>query len=76
MSEVRARATRPDRGGSLAFSLRFQDTQLRVQLTQDIERYRLDEGDPLDIVRRGRPHRVKCDTPLELLTSSAARVPG
>ena len=50
----------------LAFSLRFCDRQLRVTLTHDIERYVLEEGDPLDIRVRGAPHRLHQDTALEL----------
>ena len=40
----------------LAFSLRFRDRQIRVQLTHDEERYLLDEGAPLEVTIRGEPH--------------------
>ncbi len=48
----------PQRFRSLAFSLRFHDRQLRVRLTHEEESYALDEGEPLEIVVRGRPHLV------------------
>jgi alpha,alpha-trehalose phosphorylase len=46
----------PTRFRSLAFSLRFQDRQLRVELGPHTERYLLDEGKPLQVVIRGRTH--------------------
>ena len=46
----------------LAFSLRFRDRQIRVQLTHDEERYLLDEGAPLEVTIRGEPHRLSPGT--------------
>jgi alpha,alpha-trehalose phosphorylase len=43
---------------SLVFPLRFQGRQLRVELTHDVERYHLLEGDPLDVTVRGVAHRL------------------
>ena len=65
----------PRRWRSLAFSLRFQDRQLRVtpRPTSE-ERYLLDEGDALDIVIRGCPHRLERGQPLELPTPPEAVV--
>jgi alpha,alpha-trehalose phosphorylase len=51
---------------SLAFSLRFRDRQLRVELSHAEERFVLDEGDPLDLSVRGEPHRVEKGVPLVL----------
>jgi len=46
----------------LAFSLRFCDRQIRVQLTHDEERYLLDEGAPLEVAIRGEPHLLSPGT--------------
>ena len=54
----------PQRFRSLGFSLRFHDRQLRIQLSHDEESYRLDEGEPLEIVVRGRPHLLGVDDPV------------
>jgi alpha,alpha-trehalose phosphorylase len=48
----------PKRFRSLGFSLRFHDRQVRVRLAHDTEHYSLVEGDPLDVVIRGRPHTI------------------
>jgi alpha,alpha-trehalose phosphorylase len=56
----------PDRWHSLAFSLRFQDRQLRVRLTQDAESYLLDEGEPLEVTIRGRRHWLVPEVALDL----------
>ena len=58
------RLPRPFR--SLAFSLRFQGRQLRVRLDHDVERYLLDEGEPLEVTIRGERHRLAPGEPLEL----------
>ena len=58
----------PHRWHSLAFSLRFQDRQLRVRLDHERERYLLDEGESLDLVIRGCPQRLERGQPLELPT--------
>jgi alpha,alpha-trehalose phosphorylase len=47
---------------ALAFSLRFCDRQIRVQLTSDEERYVIDEGDPLEVVIRGESHLLSPGT--------------
>jgi len=44
---------------SLAYSLRYCDRQLRIELRHDRERYVLAEGDPVTITIRGRPHRLE-----------------
>ncbi|HVM01523.1 MAG TPA: glycosyl hydrolase family 65 protein [Acidimicrobiales bacterium] len=56
----------PSRWESVAFSLRFQDRQLRVHLGHARECYRIDEGEPLDVRIRGRRHRLAVGSPLEL----------
>jgi alpha,alpha-trehalose phosphorylase len=50
----------------LAFSLRFRDRQIRVQLGRDEERYRIDEGAPLEVVIRGEPHLLSPGTPVAI----------
>jgi alpha,alpha-trehalose phosphorylase len=67
----------PRRFDGLEFSLRFQGRQIRVRLAHDAERYVLDEGDPLDTVIRGAPHRLVVGEPLDLTpTQSPPRAPG
>lgn len=56
----------PARWESLEFSLRFHGRQLRLCLTHDEDTYRLDEGEPLDIVVRGSPYRLTKETPVSL----------
>ena len=46
----------------LAFSLRFRERQIRVQLTRDEERYLVDEGVPLEVTIRGEPHLLSPGT--------------
>ena len=48
----------------LAFSLRFCDRQIRIQLTHDEERYVVDEGVPLEVTIRGEPHLLSQGTPV------------
>jgi alpha,alpha-trehalose phosphorylase len=45
--------------GSLAFSLQVQDRQVRIELGHDEERYRLEDGEPLELTIRGRRHRLE-----------------
>ena len=52
----------PDIWDALAFSLRFRDRQIRVQLTHDEERYLVDEGAPLEVTIRGKPHLLSPGT--------------
>jgi alpha,alpha-trehalose phosphorylase len=54
----------PRRFRSLGFSLRFQDRQLRVQLSHEAEQYSLEEGEPLEIVVRRTRHRLAVDEPV------------
>jgi alpha,alpha-trehalose phosphorylase len=61
----------PQRFRSLRYSLRFRDRQLRVRLTHDGETYSLDEGEPLEILIRGRRHVVAVDTPVRTHTPTA-----
>jgi alpha,alpha-trehalose phosphorylase len=51
---------------SLAFSLRFRNRQIRVLLTNDEERYELEEGEPLQVTIRGAPHLLSRDAPVVL----------
>ncbi len=46
----------------LAFSLRFRERQIRVQLTSDEERYVIDEGAPLEVIIRGEPYLLSLGT--------------
>ena len=48
----------------LAFSLRFCDRQIRVQLTHEEERYLVDEGKPLQVTIGGEPHLLSPGTVL------------
>ena len=50
----------------LDFSLRFRDRQIRVHLTHDEERYRVDEGAPLEIIIRGEPYLLSPGTPVAI----------
>jgi hypothetical protein len=52
--------------------LRFHDRQLRVRLTHEDETYSLSEGEPLEIVVRGRPHFLGPD---DLMISTEAPPP-
>jgi alpha,alpha-trehalose phosphorylase len=54
----------PDSWDRLAFSLRFQDRQLRVTLTPTEERYVMDEGEPLEVVIRGERRVLAPGSPL------------
>ena len=54
----------------LAFSLRFRDRQIRVQLTHDEERYLLDEGVALEVTIRGEPHLLSPGTAIAIKRSS------
>jgi alpha,alpha-trehalose phosphorylase len=56
----------PQRFRSLGFSLRFHDRQLRIRIDHDVEQYSLTEGEPLEVVIRGRSHTLTADAPLEL----------
>jgi alpha,alpha-trehalose phosphorylase len=55
----------------LAFSLRFQDRQIRVRLEQEREVYLLEEGEPLEVTVRGTGHVLRAGEPLELATPEA-----
>ncbi|MDP1803972.1 MAG: glycosyl hydrolase family 65 protein, partial [Acidimicrobiales bacterium] len=64
----------PARWGSLAFSLRFHGRQLRIHLTHDKETYLLDDGEPVEVVVRGRRHLLTRGHPLDVAEErSAAR---
>jgi alpha,alpha-trehalose phosphorylase len=54
----------PTRWQRLAFSLRFRDRQVRVTIAHDEERYEIDEGEPLDITIRGKPHVLRVGRPV------------
>ncbi len=53
----------------LAFSLRFRDRQIRVQLGTDEERYLIDEGDPLAVTIRDEPHLLSPGTAVVIKTA-------
>jgi len=59
----------PRAWSELAFSLRFRDRQVRVQLTHEEERYTLDKGGPLEISVRGEPHLLSPDAPIAIKRS-------
>jgi alpha,alpha-trehalose phosphorylase len=61
----------PERFRSLTFSLRFRDRQLRVRVTHGDESYVLDEGEPLDVVIRGRPHVITVGAPVRMRAPTA-----
>jgi alpha,alpha-trehalose phosphorylase len=54
----------PHAWNELAFSLRFRDRQLRVQLTHHEERYLIEEGEPLTITVRGDPYLLSPGAPV------------
>jgi alpha,alpha-trehalose phosphorylase len=62
----------PQRLRSLTFSLRFRDRQLRVRLTHDGESYSLDEGEPLEVMIRGRRHVIALDASVHTRPPEAA----
>jgi alpha,alpha-trehalose phosphorylase len=68
----------PHAWNELAFSLRFRDRQLRVQLTHHEERYLIEEGEPLTITVRGEPYLLSPGTPVVVkrLPAGAGGVPG
>jgi alpha,alpha-trehalose phosphorylase len=51
---------------SLAFSLRFQGRQLRIELTHAGERYELDRGEPLEVTVRGERHELRRGEPVDV----------
>jgi alpha,alpha-trehalose phosphorylase len=65
----------PRRFRSLKFSLRFHDRQLRVRLSHEDESYSLDEGEPLEIIIRGRRHLVAVGTPFRTPTAAPEVAP-
>ena len=56
----------------LAFSLRFRERQLRVDLGHDEERHTIDDGHPLEVVIRGKRRRLEPGTPLTLQPAQAS----
>jgi alpha,alpha-trehalose phosphorylase len=56
---------------ALTFSLRFNNRQVRVQLTHDEERYLVDEGAPLEVTIRGKPHLLSPGTAVAIKRSPA-----
>jgi alpha,alpha-trehalose phosphorylase len=59
---------------SLAFSLRFRDRQLRIQLAHDEERYELESGEPLTLMIRGDQRVLSMGHPLVLDAARRGRV--
>jgi alpha,alpha-trehalose phosphorylase len=57
---------------SLAFSLRFGDRQLRVELTHEEERYAVESGDPLAVTIHGEPRVLAPGAPLRLQPATAS----
>ena len=67
----------PSRLQQLAFSLRFRDCQVRVDLSHDRERYWIDEGGPLDLEIRGEKVRLEVGSEMVVHSgSSPGPVPG
>jgi alpha,alpha-trehalose phosphorylase len=54
----------PEHWNILAFSLRFRDRQIRVELTHEEERFLVEEGEPLQVTIRGEPHLLSPHTVL------------
>ena len=63
----------PAQWRSLAFSLRFGDRQLRIELTHEQERYLVDDGEPLAVTIRGVHHQLAPGEPFMLETANAQR---
>ena len=63
----------PRAWSELAFSLRFRDRQVRVQLSHDEECYLVDEGAPLEIIIRGEPHLLSPGSPVTIKRSPPGR---
>ncbi len=59
----------PPQVSELDVPLRFQDRQLRYVLTADEERYVCEEGEPLDVTIRGKPHTLRVGEPVVLPAS-------
>lgn len=57
---------------SLSFSLRFRKRQIRVRLSQDEERYLIEEGEPLEVTIRGEQHLLRADVPVVIPRDPAA----
>ena len=56
---------------SLEFSLRVRDRRLDVTLTHDVERFRIDDGEPFEITVRGEPYKLTGGEVLELPAAGA-----
>ena len=53
----------PPNWTSLEFSLRVRDRRLDVALTHEVERYAIDEGEPIVVVIRGEPRTLSAGRP-------------
>ena len=60
----------------LEFSVRFRDRQIRVDLSDEEERFLLAEGEPLNVVIRGEPHLVTTEAPAVIKRSLPSASPG
>jgi alpha,alpha-trehalose phosphorylase len=56
----------PREWNSMDFSLRIRDRQLRVHLEHGLERYLIDEGEPLELEVGGERHLLSVGSPLTL----------
>jgi alpha,alpha-trehalose phosphorylase len=63
----------PTQWRSLAFSLRFGDRQLRIEVTHEEERYLVEDGRPLAVTIRGEHHLLAEGEPFVLETANALR---
>ncbi len=60
----------PASWGGIRFSLRFNDSYVRVDLNHDRYRFELTEGDPLEFTVCGAEYRLTADGPLEINSCS------
>lgn len=61
----------PRRWDSLAFSLRFCDRQIRVNLSHEEEQYLVEEGEPLTVTVRGQRVLLRPGEPVALIPDRA-----
>jgi alpha,alpha-trehalose phosphorylase len=62
----------PQAWNSLAFSLRVRDSQLRIDLSHERERYLVEHGESLRLKIRGEPYELERGRPLSLVPRPAA----
>ena len=64
--ELSIRSHLPSAWRSLGFSLSFHGRAVRVELRHDLERYLLEEGEPLEVTIDGERRRLEPGSALEL----------